>query len=256
MKRVYNLKIERDTHPEKITYFNAVNSPPSIDLRPKIPITYDQGQLGSCTANALCYAYIYLIPSFVPSRLFLYYNERKIDNSISYDAGSTITTGINALKTFGLCKESAWPYYTSKFTLKPSVPSYNDGLNHKVTEAMRVNQTLADLQGCLASGFPFILGILVYMSFESATVARTGMVPMPNVNKERLLGGHAVTCVGYDNSKQIFIMKNSWGTSWGDKGCFYLPYNYMLSKSLTSDIWKITKELNIMNQAPKLIKTN
>jgi C1A family cysteine protease len=250
MQRIYNLKIERDMFPETITYFNLVKSPTSVDLRSKIPIVYDQGQLGSCTANALCYIYIYLDPTYIPSRLFLYYNERKIDGDIPNDLGSTLTTGIKALKTYGVCPEIDWTYNINKFTINPPSNAYTNGLNHKVIDAMRVNQSLADLKGCLTSGFPFVMGIMVYSSFESAAVARTGIVPMPNVKTEQLLGGHAITCVGYDDTKQQFIMKNSWGTGWGDKGNFYLPYAYVTSPSLTSDIWKITKETNIYPRTP------
>jgi C1A family cysteine protease len=104
-----------------------------------------------------------------------------------------------------------------------------------------LNQTLNTLKACLQSGQPFVCGLVIYKSFESNTVATTGYVPIPNINKERLLGGHAVICVGYDDSKQVFIMLNSWGKSWGVNGSFYLPYNYLTNKNLAGDFWKITK---------------
>jgi len=93
----------------------------------------------------------------------------------------------------------------------------------------------------LNSGAPFVVGIAVYASFESANVAATGYVPMPDVNNEQFLGGHAIVCVGYNDAKQVWIMRNSWGNSWGANGYFYLPYAYLLDSNLSSDLWNITK---------------
>jgi C1A family cysteine protease len=95
------------------------------------------------------------------------------------------------------------------------------------------------MKTCLASGFPIVVGIAVYSSFESGTVAKTGVVPMPKSNEE-CLGGHAVVCVGYDDKAQTWIMRNSWGLGWGNKGYFTLPYLYLLDSSLCSDLWCIT----------------
>lgn len=83
------------------------------------------------------------------------------------------------------------------------------------------------MKGCLNSGFPFVVGILVYSSFETNKVASTGMVPMPGP-KESLLGGY-----------WYVDTRNSWGTRWGDRGYFYIPYDYLLSTSLSSDLWSI-----------------
>jgi C1A family cysteine protease len=94
------------------------------------------------------------------------------------------------------------------------------------------------MKACLASGYPIIFGFTVYESFESQQVANTGIVPMPG-HHESVLGGHAVLCVGYDDSTQRFIVRNSWGDSWGDKGACYMPYAYLLSRSLASDFWTI-----------------
>jgi C1A family cysteine protease len=109
------------------------------------------------------------------------------------------------------------------------------------------------MKGCLASGFPFVVGILVYDSFEGLTVAKTGYVPMPNTKTEQILGGHAVICVGYNDSKSVWIMKNSWGSSWGDNGYFYLPYNYLLNSKLAGDMWTIKKVETISPQKKTMI---
>ena len=255
MSNKYNLKFERGMYPEKLKNF-AVKAtlPGSVDLRSKINIMYDQGQLGSCTANALCYSYKLNDPTFQPSRLFLYYNERALDGDILDDAGSTLTQGINALIKYGVCSEAIWPYNIAKFTNKPPTNAFTEGLLHQVVSASRVLQTADSMKGCLYSGQPFVLGILVYSSFQTQQVANTGYVPMPNTLRERLLGGHAIICVGYNDTKKVWIMKNSWGSNWGDNGYFYLPYDYLLSKKLAGDMWKITKVEIVIENKKKYVQ--
>ena len=250
-----NLKMEYGMFPEKLKNFSVVSKTPSIvDLRPKINILYDQEELGSCTANALCSSFRNNDPTFQPSRLFLYYNSRVLDKSVLEDDGTTLTQGINALRIYGVSSEKLWPYDISKFAVKPSEDAFKEGLDHQIISSARVQQTLSSLQGCLVSGQPFVVGILVYSSFLSNTVARTGNVPMPNTMREQMLGGHAVACVGYNNAKKVWIMKNSWGTEWGDKGYFYLPYNYLLSSRLAGDIWKITKVEVVIPNKQKFVQ--
>jgi C1A family cysteine protease len=256
--RIYNLIIERGMCPEKVKIYSLTKLttlPPMVDLRSKLTVMYDQGQLGSCTANALCYCYVFNDTKCNPSRLFVYYNERMLDKSINDDAGSTLTQGINALEKYGACSETLWPYVIERFKIKPSTTSYTDGLKHTVLTASRVQQTITNIKTCLANGFPFVVGILIYQSFESDIVEKTGMVPMPNTKTEMLLGGHAVTCVGYNDAKGVWIMKNSWGSGWGDKGHFYLPYAYLLSTTLSGDMWQITK-VKVLTTAQKIMVYN
>ncbi len=93
---------------------------------------------------------------------------------------------------------------------------------------------------CLAEGYPFVFGFAVYDYFESATMARTGILKMPTAN-EQMLGGHAVTAVGYDQSKKRFLVRNSWGTAWGLKGYFWMPFEYLTDRNLSDDFWTIRK---------------
>ena len=97
------------------------------------------------------------------------------------------------------------------------------------------------MKNSLFNGNPFVVGFLVYESFESQKVANTGYVPLPKLGKEKLLGGHAVTRVGYDENKQVWIMRNSWGTGWGENGYFYMPYKYLTSDLASGAFWTITK---------------
>ena len=127
------------------------------DLRAHCPPVYDQGQLGSCTAT--------------PSRLFIYYNERVIEHSVDSDSGAQIRDGIKSVAKLGDCPETEWPYVIAKFKTKPPKKCYADALKYKVILYQRVTQTLSQLKGCLASGWPFVFGFAVYESFESARVA-------------------------------------------------------------------------------------
>ncbi|NDE17154.1 peptidase [bacterium] len=213
--------------------------PPRIDLRPRMIPVYDQGALGSCTANAFCAAVAFVLNGFLGSRLFLYYNERLLENTTGEDAGALMSDGLRALQQYGLVPEKLWPYQTTRFNVRPTPSCYSTALLHRVVSAARVRQDAASMRAVLASGYPFAVGIAVYESFESDAAAATGRVPMPNPSRERLLGGHAVLCVGYDDARGAWIMRNSWGTGWGDKGYFYLPYPYLIDPTLTSDLFVI-----------------
>jgi len=218
--------------------------PASVDLRPKCPPVYDQGQLGSCTANAIAGAIQFdrlkqqLAQVFVPSRLFIYYNERATEHTIDSDSGAQIRDGIKSVAKLGDCPETEWPYTIARFKTKPSPECYADALRYRVVSYQRLTPVLSQLKGCLASGYPFVFGFTVYESFESPQVARTGHASLPG-SGERAIGGHAVVGVGYQDAKQWFIVRNSWGSGWGLKGYFTLPYAYLTDENLASDFWTI-----------------
>jgi C1A family cysteine protease len=217
--------------------------PVSVDLRPQCPPVYDQGQLGSCTANAIAAAIQFdrlkqKISDFTPSRLFIYYNERVIEHTVTSDSGAQIRDGIKTVAKQGDCPETEWPYVISKFKTKPSVKCYADALKYKTVSYQRVTQSLAQLKGCLAAGFPFVFGFTVYESFESAAVAKSGHASLPK-SGEQVVGGHAVVGVGYDDAKSWFVVRNSWSAKWGLKGYFTLPYAYVADANLASDFWTI-----------------
>jgi C1A family cysteine protease len=218
--------------------------PPKVDLRAKCPPVYDQGQLGSCTANAIGAAIQFdrrkqsLKPDFPPSRLFIYYNERVMEHSVQSDSGAQIRDGIKSVAHEGACTEKDWPYDIAKFTTKPGPPCYKSALKYRAVSYQRVVQTPSQFKGCLASGYPFVFGFTVYESFESAAVAKNGQVQMPKPS-EQTVGGHAVLAVGYDDSTQRFIVRNSWGSKWGMKGYFTMPYAYLTDNNLSDDFWTI-----------------
>ncbi len=224
--------------------------PARADLRRRMPPVYDQGELGSCTANAIGAAIQFVrraekkTPDFVPSRLFLYYNERVIEGTVGEDSGAQIRDGMKVAAKLGTCTESLagekydWPYDIARFAEKPPRPCYTFGLKNQLLVYRRVPRIVSQMKGCLASGYPFVFGFMVYESFESSQVARTGVVPMPGA-AEKALGGHAVLAVGYDDAEQRFVVRNSWGTRWGQKGYFTMPYAYLMDDNLSDDFWTV-----------------
>ncbi len=245
IKRVYNLPTEFISHLNeqpisKVKFTLSTALPPVVDLRSKFGPVYDQGSLGSCTANAVVGAIQYDDPDFFGSRLFVYWNARNLDNTVNDDSGTSISQGINVAGTFGMCKEVTWSYNINNFKVKPTDNCFTEAIKYKAIDYCHVDQTSESMRGCLASGYPIVLGITIYESFESIKSSLTGNIPMPQAN-EKILGGHAIICVGYDDTKKIWIMRNSWGSLWGDSGYFYLPYDYLLNNNLCSDLWKITK---------------
>lgn len=220
--------------------------PPSVDFRPQCPPVYDQGQLGSCTANAIAAALEFdqikqnLPQTFVPSRLFIYYNERTIEGSVDSDSGAMLRDGIKSVATQGACPEDLWPYDIDQFRNQPPDACYQVAAQHEAVLYQSIAQDLTQMKGCLAAGNPFVFGFTVYQSFESNQVAQTGHAPLPDPS-EQLLGGHAVLAVGYDDANTRFLARNSWGTAWGMAGYFTIPYSYLLQSSLSADFWAIQR---------------
>ena len=217
--------------------------PKKVNLASKMPAVYDQGQLGSCTANAIGAAFEFDLAKegykdFMPSRLFIYYNERAMEGTIDTDSGAMIRDGMKSVATLGVCAEDTWAYDISKFTEKPPTKAYTEAKKHQALLYKRVLPVLHQLQGCLAAGLPVVFGFSVYESFMSPDVAATGEVPLPP-RGEQLIGGHAVVAVGYDDASQRFIVRNSWGKKWGKKGYCTMPYGFLTDPQLARDFWAI-----------------
>jgi C1A family cysteine protease len=229
-----------------------------IDLRESgfLPSVYNQGKLGSCTANAIAAAFSYvhskdcdkkkdlnsLSPNdscqvFEPSRLFIYYNERLMENTVMVDSGASIRDGIKSISKVGVCPESDYPYIIDRFRDHPGKKAYADASKHKSIEYRCINIDLGEVRKAISVDLPIVFGFSVYKSFEK--IGSDGVMPLPEEN-EKLLGGHAVLIVGYDNEKEHLIVLNSWGSSWGDNGYFYMPYDFFTPLTC-ADAWIVSR---------------
>jgi len=204
----------------------------------------------------------------MPSRLFIYYNERFLEGTVNQDAGAAIGDGAHALNMYGACSEESWPYDAPKFTTKPSVNCFTEASQCKVKSYYRMDTTgiVSDhVKAALISGFPVVTGFTVYASFESEHVTETGLMPIPLLY-EKIMGGHCVVIVGCDDNKKAFFVRNSWGTSWGcnangnppisvssnglpintsPRGYFWMPYDFVNGKNVLgtpycTDFWVIS----------------
>ncbi|MEI8349060.1 MAG: C1 family peptidase [Candidatus Omnitrophota bacterium] len=212
-----------------------------VDLRHYCSAVEVQGQLGSCTAQALAGSLEFLDNkdgTYVDvSRLFIYYNERVLINAVEYDSGASLRDGIKTLKNDGACEERLWPYIISKFDHKPSLKCYKEAKEHRIVSYHRL-RGIPEMLACLSEGYPFVFGFTVYESFESEKVTETGVVQMPGKD-EVALSGHAVMAVGYSQADKRFLVRNSWGAGWGVDGYFTMPFKYL--ETLAGDFWTIRK---------------
>ena len=173
------------------------------------------------------------------SPLFEYWCERKEENTIPEDSGASIADSVNVLAHYGICRESVYPFDPAKFAQTPPPSAMADAAMHKALGVQQVSPDLHSIKTVLAAGKVIQFGFVVYSYFESEKMAKTGVLRMPKHN-EKELGGHAVLAVGYDDSKQCIISKNSWSDSWGLEGYFYMPFDYVCDKNLASDMWTIS----------------
>lgn len=231
-----DLPDQRDRH-----YAQALKGelPAIVDLRGGCPPVYNQGALGSCTAQAvvgLCqFSELEEKRKLgTPSRLFVYYNTRVIQGSVNQDSGASIRNAIKSVVDKGFCRETLWKHDIRRFKTKPTDEAYQAAESFKVKAYQRVKQTEVALKEAVANFNPVVFGFSVYENFKDT--GKDGKVPMP---KGKVTGGHAVLIVGYDDNKKHFIVRNSWG-DWGDGGYCYMPYAFVTAANIASDFWTIT----------------
>lgn len=241
-KPLLNWRPDLPDQRDKIFKPTLISIPEKVDLRLMCSPIESQGNVG-CTGQSIVGAlemierrdgngkYTDL------SRLFVYYNERVLINTVNEDSGAYIRDGIKVISKIGVCVETLHPHIEKNFKKKPTKKAFKDASTRLFNSYERITEFKDQLR-CLADGYPFVFGMTVYDSFMSDEVAKTGIVPMPK-SKEKTQGGHAVLAVGYDNKTKRVIVRNSWGTEWGDKGYFYLPYTFMKNPNLVDDLWTI-----------------
>jgi len=245
----YNLRFDKHSPKDHLYLPKPQKLPTKVDLSKKLPaaqVPYDQGDVGSCTANSAAFIYTFdelkqkNNDQFMPSRLFIYYNTRVLFGDVNSDDGASIKDAIRSVVQSGVCEEKLWPYSDDNVLVKPPQKCYDEAKKCKAQLYCRVAQTLTGLKTTLNNGYPISFGFTVYSSFESDQVAQTGIMPMPAENEE-VMGGHAVAMVGYDDEKKMFKVRNSWGTGWGDNGYFWMPYAFAINKNYCDDFWMISK---------------
>lgn len=203
-----------------------------IDLRPQLPPVYSQGGLNSCTAQAVAVC-VHLHET--PSRLFIWYNTREKDRRQLVNSGTTIRGAVHSLVKQGACLETLWPYKADMFDDKPTDECYTQALLMRAELYARVGKTMAQIEGALRARLPVVFGIPITESFSKT--GRDGIVPGPS---GKPLGGHAMAIVGIDASKR-FIVRNSWGEAWGDKGHCYIQNSLIFEQAY--DLW-VVKDLD------------
>lgn len=219
--------------------------PQHVDLRDKMPPVVDQGQTNSCVGNAIAALVdflhvdpVYASGAFMPSsRRFIYWQARAREGWEDTDDGAYIRDGMKSLTAEGAPHELACRFDAAKINTKPQKVAFTQATNRRKIGSYHALETLDEMKACLAEGFPFVVGITVYTKFLSDDTAQAGEVNMPDPNNERAEGGHAILVVGYDESAQRFIWRNSWGDGWGALGYGTIPYAYLNNRDLADDLW-------------------
>ena len=253
MQRNYGSKRDVTDHRDVIRTYSADEIPSHTkhDLVKYISHVYNQGGLDSCTSNALCGAYglelmrqsrgSKIFRYFDCSRLFLYYNSRLYDQTTDQNIGVSFRDVFKAMKTYGVCTEALWPYNEQNFSQRPLSTCYQGGLGNSIVSYTRLDQDIHQFRACLNEGYPFTVGFEVYSSFRELENNSSGLMLMPTEDEIRMENPslHAVLAVGYDDVAQCITILNSWGSSFGKDGYFYMPYDYILNQQRAYDFWKI-----------------
>jgi C1A family cysteine protease len=221
-----------------------------IDLRPFCPPVRAQGHIGSCTAFASTQLFDFIrkknkLVNWKPSPLFTYYATRKFANLQDQDSGASVREALKSTARDGVAMERHWPYNISKFKENPTEEAWINAEKHQTLEYSRVDDfDKSAFLGCLNDGYPFIFGIYLYTSFNSFQTVLTGIVPVPDKENEKRIGGHCMMAVGWKKmehegvEKEFLIVQNSWGDTWADKGFCYIPLEYIMSND-AFDFWTI-----------------
>jgi len=224
--------------------------PSAVSLREYMSNVEAQLKSNSCVANSIVGAYEYLLRrqdnnTTDMSRLFIYYNARALDPQramLMRDTGCMITHAIHAIKTFGTCSEDRWKFIGGNCNRRPTQDCYEEAKNFKATDAVELSVDLDSMRTCLARGYPFVIGAHLFQSFTQAetnggyvSLPREGEPPLRNAER------HAMLVVGYDDARQLFTVRNSWGPQWGHEGYCFMPYPYVANPKYVEQVYTIRR---------------
>lgn len=239
--REYKLLPQIDEIPLTETYVAHYVSRKSVDLSDGFMPIKDQGQQGACVAFTFASIFEYFLkqnaePTPDLSEQFLYYNARMRANATDKDEGSNMYYAVTALTEDGICKEDFWKYDPTAYSVEPSTDAYEDAKQRKVRIAKNVKLNRDDIRSALADGFPVAFAIKIYDSFQKNN---NGFISFPTTEEIAAYDSngenhsHAMVICGYNDDEQLFKVRNSWGSDWGDNGYCYLPYAYIENKDLS-----------------------
>jgi len=217
--------------------------PDRIDLRNLCSPIEDQRNTGSCVACSIVGALEFHqrkagLPVTDLSRLFLYYNARALAGMEAQDSGSFIHHGMAALMAHGICEERMWPYQEAMFATRPTQACYQNATHYEAVQFARTPKGTPALTA-LAQGLPVVFGMSVPLNcFQVA--GQTGVMPMPEeLSDPGQMAGHAMTIVGYDIPERSYLIRNSWGESYGVGGYFKIPFDVMERFAPAEQFWTI-----------------
>lgn len=233
----------------------STQPPTRVDLTGPLPSAWDQGENGCCGPNAAS-AFMCLLKNnpAAYSRQQIYYCTRLLENDTRHDNGVQTRDLFKMLQNTGAAPESIWAYTADRLFTAPPANVLNAARNNVIGSYSRLVGE-DDMVACLAEGFSFVLGFMCFESFESDDLTRTGVMSIPDVKREKVIGGHDALVVGYDLkfrssaafknsgvdstlvSDHALLVRNSWGTDWGIRGHFWMPVSYATNPSIGGDAW-------------------
>jgi hypothetical protein len=214
--------------------------PAKMDLRQWCSPVENQLHVGSCAANAVVGALEYhqrkaRAPQMDLSRLFVYYNARKLAGKEGEDCGTLMSHVMASVMAFGACEEKLWPYIETKWPERPPEDCYENALMYEAVQYARVPLGTACLV-TVASGLPIVFGTSLPSEYYEAA-SQKGIVPIPGESAPEPGGGHAMLIVGYDVAAETWLVRNSWGAEFADGGYFRIPFKTMQAYSHPDYFW-------------------
>ncbi|MFI5340529.1 MAG: C1 family peptidase [Candidatus Methylomirabilales bacterium] len=223
--------------PEATKVSAAEPTKPALDYSSEIKRVRDSGPEGSVVGLALATALEFQIAKATHqdhqiSARYIYYAARQASGTTEFDSGAVIADAIRVLSKKGAVEDDIWPYVAGQYAAKPPAAVEN-AKRFRITDAKAVSG-LDAVKSALIQNGPVVAGITMYQSAMTPATSKTGVIPLP-ASKEQIVGGHAIVIVGYDDKQKRLKFVNSWGSSWGEHGFGYLPYEY--AEKYMSEAW-------------------